>query len=267
MVIAQMAYNHLNATTKTACDNLIAVSLPNNSTQSNTFVTAACWADDFKTQLGTGTSHYIDLPFSLDGTTTSGVAIASTDVVKAIRADIIALHTTTETQANKATALRYLIHFVGDIHQPLHASTAVYSGDLNGDSGGNGFALTGPYSNLHSLWDAGGGFFPDSLSRPLSTTSKNTINTKVSTIEASYPYSAGAAVIPDPMDWAKDGQSVAQTVSYVGVTRNTTPSASYLNTTQATTQQRAALGGHRLADLLNTIFTATPAELTQFELD
>ena len=47
-------------------------------------------------------------------------------------------------------ALRYLIHFVGDIHQPLHLGNAK-------DRGGNNISLVykGRFTNLHALWDGG----------------------------------------------------------------------------------------------------------------
>ncbi len=50
----------------------------------------------------------------------------------------------------RAQALRFLVHFVGDIHQPLHAGY----GD---DRGGNTFQIfyAGRGSNLHALWDGG----------------------------------------------------------------------------------------------------------------
>jgi hypothetical protein len=48
MVVAQIAYNHLSPAVKTKCDALIAVSLPFASNASTNFVTAASWADDFK---------------------------------------------------------------------------------------------------------------------------------------------------------------------------------------------------------------------------
>src|SRR5438309_2057514 len=76
MVVAQIAYNHLDSAVKTKCDNLIAVPLTYGSSANNTFMTAACWADDYKTSLGTAIWHYIDLPFSLDGTPTDGVGTA-----------------------------------------------------------------------------------------------------------------------------------------------------------------------------------------------
>src|SRR5262245_23451303 len=88
MVVAQIAYNHLNPRVKSQCDALIAVPLPDGDSRSTNFMTAAVWADDFKSQLGTGNWHYIDLLFSLDGTPTSGVAPESFDVVEAINLNI-----------------------------------------------------------------------------------------------------------------------------------------------------------------------------------
>ena len=53
-------------------------------------------------------------------------------------------------------ALRLLIHYLGDIHQPLHCLTRVNPEFPHGDKGGNDFALKYHYkvNNLHSLWDA-----------------------------------------------------------------------------------------------------------------
>jgi len=52
--------------------------------------------------------------------------------------------------------MRLLIHYVGDIHQPLHASTRLTDKYPEGDRGGNKFKIKtihGAY-NLHSLWDS-----------------------------------------------------------------------------------------------------------------
>lgn len=50
--------------------------------------------------------------------------------------------------AERAEALRFLVHFVGDVHQPLHAG-------YRSDKGGNDFQvqIKGKGSNLHSVWD------------------------------------------------------------------------------------------------------------------
>lgn len=52
--------------------------------------------------------------------------------------------------ATRRQALRFLVHFVGDVHQPLHAGHAE-------DKGGNTYQvnLGGKGSNLHQLWDSG----------------------------------------------------------------------------------------------------------------
>ena len=55
----------------------------------------------------------------------------------------------------KSLALRLLIHYYGDIHQPLHTSDR-YTKDLpDGDKGGNMFPLKNHYSanELHAVWD------------------------------------------------------------------------------------------------------------------
>jgi len=261
MTVAQMAYNHLTPAVKARCDNLIAVSMGTNSSNgTSNFVTAAVWADDFRTALGTASWHFINFRLGLD-TPTNGVAPASFDVVRAINTNIAVLQNSSAGISNQAAHLRYLLHFVGDVHQPLHCVTAISSVTPNGDAGGNGFAITGDWSNLHSLWDEGGGYVGFSVSRPLTTSGKNMLSNKVVAIEADYPYSPNPGAIPDPMTWAQEGLTVAQNVVYVGVVRSNTPSTDYLNTAQATAEERLALAGHRLADLLNTILAPTPLTL------
>jgi len=256
MVVAQIAYNHLEPDVKARCDALIAVSIPSfTSSSTSTFVTAACWADDFKSSLGTGIWHYIDIPFSLDGTPTNGVVADTFDVVRAINMCVATLQNPAANQSTQAVCLRYLIHFVGDVQQPLHASTAVSAAYPQGDAGGNDFTVKGFGGELHALWDEGGGFLTDSVSRPLSTTAAKTLSNKAALVESIYPYdyTTNLNIVQDPIIWAREGWSLAQTVSYVGITQGATPSASYLNSATNTTILRMAQGGHRLADLLNTI--------------
>ncbi len=265
MVVAQIAYNHLNPVARAKCDTLIATPILYSSSYNNTFVTAACWADDIKSSTSAFNSwHFLAIPFSLDGTPTNGVGAAAFDVVRAIRTNISVLQNTSATLSNQAVHLRFLLHFVGDIQQPLHCSTAVSAPLPNGDSGGNGFALTGGWINLHFLWDNGAGYLQDSLLRPLNTTDQNTLNALVAAVEANHPYNyaTNLGTIPDPLTWAQEGWALAQTLSYLGVTNATTPTASYLTTAVAATDELMAKGGHRLADLLNTIYPAPPIILT-----
>jgi len=57
----------------------------------------------------------------------------------------------------KSLLMRYLIHVLGDIHQPLHASTLVNEKFPDGDQGGNLFLIkyNENIGNLHKLFDSG----------------------------------------------------------------------------------------------------------------
>lgn len=58
----------------------------------------------------------------------------------------------------KGLCMRLLIHYIGDISQPLHTATRLSDTHPGGDLGGNLFNITSPkgyksVDNLHSLWD------------------------------------------------------------------------------------------------------------------
>ena len=53
----------------------------------------------------------------------------------------------------QAYDLAWLLHLVGDIHQPLHAVARFTTQHPAGDRGGNDFKIQGTPDNLHSLWD------------------------------------------------------------------------------------------------------------------
>ena len=256
MIVAQIAYNHLDPAVKAQCTNLIAVAVYHSSSINSNFVTAGPWADDIKSYTTNyDDSHYIDIGLSLDGYPTNQVANDESNVVAAINQCIATLQDSSQSQSNQAVALRFLIHFVGDIQQPLHATTGVSSNMHTGDLGGNSFLINdGSITKLHALWDDGGGFLTDSITRPLTPTSQATLNSKAAICETAYPYSFSVGSIPDPMSWALESRLLASNTAYVGISSNTTPSVAYTNAAQNTTIQRMAIGGQRLAKLLNTIF-------------
>ena len=70
-------------------------------------------------------------------------------IIAAINRNFLAVSDSKRPDAERREALKFLVHFVGDVHQPLHA------GDRP-DKGGNEFQVSyrGEGWNLHSTWDS-----------------------------------------------------------------------------------------------------------------
>ena len=97
--------------------------------------------------------HFINLPF---GPGDGPAAPETNQVVWAIEHFREQAQTSADP-VQRAEALAYLIHLVGDIHQPLHASNYYGPGYEGGDQGGGKVPfVTASSSNLHQYWDSAG---------------------------------------------------------------------------------------------------------------
>lgn len=109
----------------------------------------ASWADEIRdSRPETGAWHYVDIPLwagSYDAPRDCGDGGC---VVAQIGDDLRILSNRHAPDAARAEALRFLIHFVADVHQPLHAED-------NDDKGGNQVhaRLGRERASLHKLWD------------------------------------------------------------------------------------------------------------------
>jgi hypothetical protein len=162
MMVASIAFGRLNPRAKAQANMLLAIPInpPGIAAKSKDFVNAAHWADDLRPLIEFNKPfkelHFIDTPFSTDGTALP--AVPTPNVVTALEDNVNILKTSTDQNA-RAQALRFIIHFVGDIHQPLHCATRVDKVHPDGDAGGNlvSVLLANPSggfkkSNLHSFW-------------------------------------------------------------------------------------------------------------------
>lgn len=226
----------------------------NGSGDTATFVGTAPWADDNRTR-ESGKWHYTNLHFRTDGKKTANKP-EKENVVWAIRhfSDVVKDPKADDTA--KADAIRYLIHFVADCHQPLHTVARDSDEFPNGDRGGNDFklgdtAIKPKPRNLHFLWDIGGGLI-GRVERPLTKNSYAAIDKYVSDFLKEYPASSSQVRVQDPDKWAQEGLELAKTVVYK-LEENTTPSAAYMSRCKETSGKRLVLAGKRLAVLLNTI--------------
>lgn len=254
MVVAAIAEKGLNARAKARIAELVKVGTDDRT---NTFVTCGVWADDVKSSKDREW-HYINIFFRRDGKPTD-LKPPEENVVWAIRRFSKVLGDPKSTREEKAEALRYLVHFVGDVHQPLHAVAEVSNARPTGDRGGNDFKI-GPVSgwserpleNLHVLWDFGcGAFLP--ARRPLDAKGKERIDQLASQIIRDFPRARLPGLAErDPMGWARESHDLAKREVYDLREGRPVPEA-YLAKGRTTCRRQAAYAGYRLADLLNRL--------------
>lgn len=179
---------------------------------------AATWADDVKNQEKTSVWHYVDIPRSVASRTALdpwcppiGPSVEGKDrpgcITNAIRFELAILRDPSRSASDRASALRYIVHFLGDIHQPLHAID-------NNDKGGNCTAIQffgdARPANLHSIWDS-------KLIQHEFEKDKTTQTAYAADLNARFSpkFSAiSGAKADDPEPWAWETNAVAKAVTY-----------------------------------------------------
>ena len=120
---------------------------------------------------------------------------------------------TEETAASMA--MRLLIHYVGDIHQPLHASSRINDEFPAGDRGGNSFKLTEKdQGELHALWDSVIGEFQGYAKLPFSSPDWDTLGKNAKRLMADYKIDSSVATNLSPAQWAEDSYKLTSTFVY-----------------------------------------------------
>lgn len=148
--------------------------------------------------------------------------------------------------ADRATALKYLVHFIGDIHQPFHASGV--------EAGGNGISVTAFGSpscstsgkcNLHNIWD---GYLIDH---------RNLTDTQyLSRLESDIHREKLVAGTNDPVAWTNESKMLSDKAL---VAKDSNIDEAYFSREMPVIERQLELAGLRLAAVLNGIFTAPPA--------
>ena len=187
--------------------------------------------------------HFIDLPFSPDGTRL--VQPASPNAQTQIAAFRAALKSRSASADVKSYDLVWLEHLVGDVHQPLHA-TSRFTRDLpDGDAGGNSVMLCaklGCREELHGFWDS-------VVGHGSSVTSAKAAARRIAAGRAMPPAS------PNENDWIKESFEAAQATVYVapiGIGKGPFElDEPYRKRAAEFAEERVWLAGNRLADLLN----------------
>jgi hypothetical protein len=99
--------------------------------------------------------HFVDMPFEQDGT--PGKPPGPRTILTFLPKNLTTLKESSDSRA-RAVALSWIIHLVGDLHQPLHCASRFNADFPDGDQGGNLFVIEPSDSvrqiKLHAFWDA-----------------------------------------------------------------------------------------------------------------
>ena len=196
--------------------------------------------DDWRNNDGaklTGGWHFVNTPIDQETYDAGRDCPGDQCVIEQLEDMRDILANTDASPASRREALIYIIHFVGDIHQPFHCG----SGTVNGqsDRGGNNINVRfeGQQRNLHSVWDSG-------------LISKKGLNI------ADYVKHLEDDVVPGlddsivggtPADWGNESHQIAQDQR---VENDTTLSSSYVQNALPIVDQRLARGALRLAKFI-----------------
>ena len=222
------------------------------------FLNAATWADLVRNRTQPwhvyhhATWHYADSYWDVEDGRVHDIPSTGPDLVNAAER-IVALGATladsSAADTTRAVALAWVLHLVGDIHQPLHTSSRVTPAEPlpKGDEGGNTFHLDDA-RNLHAYWDR---ILDETIAPDPGEDSIAYASRIARQIEGTHPAASPPAARPDVLGWAHESLRLAQTVVYAGVSRGSAPSAAYQAQALQVSEGQIALAGYRLAALLN----------------
>ena len=255
-IVAQIAWDTMKPETRQWVDSLLKDFLPDGATGYTTMAGAATLADDYKhhppssllkTKRTWSNMHFIDymsgsapkLELKPSQKPDDTVVFAINEAVKCLKNQPSAF-----SEQGKSWSLAMLIHFVGDIHQPMHCID-------NDDSGGNGFTLTFSSSikNLHALWD-------DVATEKYKLRRKHppeAIEAAATDIEHSIKIESIGDPSFLPEDWAKESFKLGVASGYGGAVSDGVQSDEYLANWQRIGLKRIATAGYRLRTLLESL--------------
>ena len=206
-----------------------------------TLESVASWADEYRrAHRETAPWHYINIPLADPRIDMARECPHGECVIGKTEQFLAVLRDPKADRPDKAEALKYVIHFVGDMHQPLHCAD-------NHDKGGNDVTVEffGVRMNLHHLWDSG------LLDRLPAEDQLLLTLTQAITPERRAEWSRGSTA-----DWAAESFRAAKSVVYGGLAdapHNGAPQLGepYLQNAAPLVQLRIEQAGVRLASILN----------------
>lgn len=205
VIVARIAELHLSSKARKA----LAVLLDGRSLPD-----IASWADDWREpHPETAGWHYVDIPLTAAGYEVKRDCARGNCAVEALNNQLGILRDKTAALEARKHALRFVVHLVGDLHQPLHAATddrAPGGSDRGGNLVKAQLAITAgdfpyhssPAGNLHAIWDSD---LIDSVHRQQEA---------YVTALAKLPDTLAHLEAGTPITWANETHQIAQDIAY-----------------------------------------------------
>ncbi len=212
----------------------------------NSLGAISSWADDTRVDYPeTAPWHYIDIPLDSNTINMGAECPQGNCVVGQIEKFEGILKDPHASEADGRAALEFLVHFVADLHQPLHVED-------NHDQGGNKVQVIffGQPSNLHSAWDSG----------ILNRIQLNRIQPYGNQLAAELggritPANRDAWTKGTVEDWALESHRLARDVAYKNLPAGAPPALdqAYVDAVRPVVETQLEKAGIRLANILNQL--------------
>lgn len=230
---------------------------PNGNFDLPAFVFMRCstWPDEIRrkgNQYDHPNWHFIDYPLRPPNFPLEPGPKPTDDVVFGISQSEKVLSDTNASPERRAASLSWLVHLIGDLHQPLHAASLFTDAYPNGDKGGNDFYVRPNQAGvrLHGVWDGLLG----------SSANPRTQWNYAIELESKFPRRS----LPElkqhktPKEWSLESRELAIERGYLrgelkgGTSQEAAQSLpdDYTKAAKAVAEKQGALAGYRLADAI-----------------
>lgn len=235
-IAARIAADHLTPSARLRISQLLGGdALPLMVLDSN-------WADEVRSDRPQTTGwHYVNIEIGARGYDRRRDCPRDNCVVRQIEREIGLLRDPRAPRAARLDAFRFLIHFVADLHQPLHAAD-------RHDKGGNSVTVIEGRrrSNLHRVWDQ----------EVVAALGPDTMQVAADIENGVTPQAKAAMMGGTPADWATESFQVASHEIYGRLSANgpVRLPRDYAMREKAVVRQQLLRAGLRLAGILNIIY-------------
>jgi hypothetical protein len=252
VIVAKIAVHRLNATARRNIADLL-------DDRSIADPRIANWADQIKRSSryeqkypNNASWHFVDIPFDATVFDPSRDCRGDNCVIDRIEEFSRIARDTKISDTDRKEALFFLVHLIGDIHQPLHCA------ERNRDKGGNlvqvrYLGTTDHHANLHSVWDTH--LVEEVMNHLSADDAADRLSADISDDDAKT-WIAGA-----PKDWGWEAHQLAVQSAYLAANNSELPAtgivdidAAYVAKATPVVKRQLQRGGVRLARVLNDVF-------------